>query len=247
MADPASRKRRGGGRRPFVYLNLAMSADGKIANATQTITSFGSDQDRKQLLRLRAQADAVMAGARTLESPANTLRFWSTSPGSFPDQKISKPPNLRVVVSGRGSVDPNAPVFRHREGPIVLLTTEKIPSARLRLFKSRVDEIRICGRERIDFGETLEWLRNRWQVQGLLCEGGGDLNSALFEEDLVDQVNLTICPLVLGGYSAPTLCDGNGAVTLSQGVRLRLVSQKRFGHEQLLVYQVIKRHHTISA
>ena len=50
---------------PFVLVNMAMTADGKIATANRAVASFGSVRDREHLLELRATADAVMAGART--------------------------------------------------------------------------------------------------------------------------------------------------------------------------------------
>ena len=53
---------------PFVFINMAMTADGKIATANRRVASFGSRRDQEHLLELRATADAVMAGARTADS-----------------------------------------------------------------------------------------------------------------------------------------------------------------------------------
>ena len=58
---------------PFVLVNMAMTADGKIATANRAVSSFGSARDHEQLLELRATADAVMAGARTVDSAAINL------------------------------------------------------------------------------------------------------------------------------------------------------------------------------
>ena len=53
---------------PFVLVNMAMTADGKIATANRAVSSFTSTRDHEHLLELRATADAVMAGARTVDS-----------------------------------------------------------------------------------------------------------------------------------------------------------------------------------
>src|SRR5262245_2164975 len=53
--------------RPFVLVNMAMTADGKIATANRGVSSFGSGYDQKNLFALRATADAVIAGARTVD------------------------------------------------------------------------------------------------------------------------------------------------------------------------------------
>src|SRR5262245_23741899 len=93
---------------PFVLVNLAMTADGKIATANRKISTFGSRRDHKHLLELRGTADAVMAGARTVDSnPVNM------GPGSAKYRRARLKRglaeyNLRVIVSGSGTIDPNA-------------------------------------------------------------------------------------------------------------------------------------------
>jgi riboflavin biosynthesis pyrimidine reductase len=76
-----------------------------------------------------------------------------------------------------------------------------------------------------------------------LCEGGGELNAALFRADLVDELHLTVCPRVFGGAAAPTIAGGLGARTLAEAARLELRSAKRAGAEMFLVYRVRHRSH----
>lgn len=52
---------------PFVLVNVAMTADGKITTANRKVEAFGSPRDREHMLELRAEVDAVMAGARTVD------------------------------------------------------------------------------------------------------------------------------------------------------------------------------------
>src|SRR2546426_3821264 len=59
---------------PFVFLNAAMTADGKIAPGNRAFFPFGSERDQELLLELRAQADAVMAGGRAAHSFLLKLR-----------------------------------------------------------------------------------------------------------------------------------------------------------------------------
>jgi riboflavin biosynthesis pyrimidine reductase len=58
---------------PFVFINMAMTADGKIATANRAVHSFGSPRDLRHLYELRATADAVMCGARTVEISGSIL------------------------------------------------------------------------------------------------------------------------------------------------------------------------------
>jgi riboflavin-specific deaminase-like protein len=145
--------------------------------------------------------------------------------------------NLRVIVSGAGSIDPQAEIFTHRFSPIIILTTGRIAKSRLARLRSLADEIKICGEEELDFCEALRWLRKKWKVRRLLCEGGGELNGALFQAGLVNEVHITLCPVLLGGRHAPTLADGVGVTKLADATRFRLASTKRSGSALFLVYQ----------
>src|SRR5262245_21478072 len=104
--------------RPFVLVNMAMTADGKIATANRAVTTFGSPRDLRHLYELRATADAVMAGARTLEETKAKL-----GPGGVRYQRLRLRRglaefNLRVIVSGSGSIHPDAAIFQRRFSPI---------------------------------------------------------------------------------------------------------------------------------
>lgn len=224
-------------KRPFVFVNMAMTADGKIATANRRLSSFGSSQDLAHLYELRATADAVMCGARTLDENAVHL---GPGPAQYRRLRLRRglaEYNLRVIASGSGSIDPGAAIFRKRFSPILVLTTARAGKARLARLRSLAEEVRICGTTEIDFAAALAWLRREWGVKRLLVEGGGELNNALFAAGLVDELHLTICPYVFGGRGAPTIADGVGAATLNAARTMRLVSRRQVGKELYLVYR----------
>jgi riboflavin-specific deaminase-like protein len=222
---------------PFVFVNMAMTADGKIATANRAVTSFGSARDREHLLELRATADAVMAGARTVDSAAINL---GPGPAKFRRSRLKNglmENNLRVIVSGNGSLNPAAEIFQHRFSPILVLTTGRASKARLRQLRALADEVKVCGRQEINFREAFCWLRGKWGVKRLLCEGGGGLNDALFRAGLVDELHLTICPKIFGGRNAPTIADGRGFHRLAEALPLQIKSFKRIGNEVFAVFR----------
>ncbi len=150
--------------RPFVLINMAMTADGKIATANRAIASFGSAHDHEHLLELRATADAVMSGARTVDSARINL-----GPGGRRFQKLRQQRglaefNLRIIVSGSGSINPSAEVFHHDFSPILILTTRRTSERQLTTLRQVASAVKICGRERINFPAALRWLRAEWGV-----------------------------------------------------------------------------------
>src|SRR5215831_19293529 len=107
--SPKSKVRKG--KLPFVFINMAMTADGKIATVNRTVHSFGSARDLAHLYELRATADAILCGARTVEISDATLgnggekyrrRRLKNGLTEYP---------LRVIVSGSGSIDTSARIF----------------------------------------------------------------------------------------------------------------------------------------
>jgi riboflavin-specific deaminase-like protein len=228
------------GKTPFVLVNFAMTADGKIAFANHKFIPFASQRDREHMMELRATADAVMSGARTVESNGVTL-----GPGGAKYRRLRLKRgldeyNLRVIVSGSGSVDTAAKIFKHRFSPIIVFTTARISKNKLRQLRVLADEVKIFGRREIDFQTAFRWLRKKWNVKRLLCEGGGELHGALIRAGLVDELHLTICPKIFGGRNAPTIADGGNILNLANTAHFKLKSARRLGDELFTVLSAVK-------
>jgi riboflavin-specific deaminase-like protein len=222
---------------PFVFSNFAMTADGKIAFADHQFKPFAGRRDQEHMMELRAAADAVMSGARTVDLSAATL---GTGAEKYRRARLRHGLNetaLRIIVSGSGSIDPAAEIFKHRFSPIIILTTQRAGERQLKKLRS-LAEVKICGRLELDFHAAFRWLRKKWGVRRLLCEGGGELHGTLVRAGLVDELHLTISPKIFGGRSAPTIADGTGATRLTKAHRLSLKSMNRFGDALFLVYSI---------
>ena len=221
---------------PLVLVNMAMTADGKITTANRAATSFGSPRDREHLLELRATADAVMAGARTVDLASTAM---GPGPVKFRQRRLKRglaEYNLRIIVSRFGSVNPRAKIFKYHFSPIIILTTSRAKANRIERLRALADEVKICGQKEINFSAALRWLRTKWGIRRLLCEGGGELNDALFRTGLVDELHITICPKIFGGRNAPTVADGRGVPEIAGARRFVLKSACRIGNELFTVF-----------
>ena len=214
-----------------------MTADGKIATSNRAVSSFGSRRDHEHLLELRATADAVMSGARTVDSAKISM---GTGGIKFQKQRLKRglaEHNLRIIVSGSGSINLRAEIFKHHFSPIIILTTQRMSASSRRRLQELGAEIKICGQREINFRSALRWLHKNWGVKRLLCEGGGDLNDAMFRAGLVDELHITVCPKIFGGRNAPTITEGMGFRKLSLAAQFQLESAKRVDNEMFLIFR----------
>ena len=107
--------------RPFVLVNMAMTADGKIATANRAVTTFGSARDARHLYELRATADAILCGARTVEESGATLgNGGEVHRRARLRRGLSEYP-LRVIASGSGSLSATAKIWENDFSPIIVL------------------------------------------------------------------------------------------------------------------------------
>jgi riboflavin biosynthesis pyrimidine reductase len=133
-----------------------------------------------------------------------------------------------------------ARIFKQDLARVIVLTAErgfKKCAARLR----GIATVKHFGKTTVNFARAFRWLRDDLSVKRLLCEGGGNTNAALVEAGVVDQIHITICPLVLRGQSAPTLFDVIGAASLQSATGLRLKKVKVIDGELFLTYVVLMK------
>ena len=222
---------------PHTTVVLAMSADGKIAEATRAPARFGSAIDKLHLETQVAQSDAVLFGAGTLRTYGTTLKV------AHPDllkqrQQQGKPIQpVQIVCSGSAMLDCQARFFS-QSVPRWLLTTT-IGAERWR-DRSEFEQILVA--ESKEDAAKIDWQKAFKQLfalglSRLAILGGGELVASLFAADLINELWLTVCPLILGGVNAPTPVEGVGFLA-GVAPRLELLGVRPVGEEVFLHYRV---------
>ncbi len=222
--------------RPHVTTILAMSADGKISDTHRTAARFPSNADQRHLEQCLAKADATLFGAGTLRAYGTTAIIKDLDLLEKRRQHQKNPQPLQIVCSASGQLDPTAPFFS-QPVPRWLITTARGGEP----WQGKDNFERIWNAPTQQNTNHFDWQQILTELKTLgnhhlVVMGGGQLVADLMAIDLIDELWLTICPLIIGGYNAPTPCDGPG-FSLANAPRFRLISNQTIGNEVFLNYQ----------
>jgi riboflavin-specific deaminase-like protein len=225
-----------GYRRPFVAVTFAMTLDGKITTKNFSPVDFTTREDKTHLLRQRALGDAVLIGHSTLKH--DNVRLGVPDP-KMREARVARgqaPYPLRVIVSNEGRIDAGQKIFQTDISPIVIFSTTRMPARHQKALREKAT-LHLSAARSVDLKWMLQQLRRDYGVRSVACEGGATLFRALLEEDLVDQLNLTIAPFLFGGANAPTL-TGLSKTFLPDAVRCSLTEMRVVGEECFLTYRI---------
>jgi riboflavin-specific deaminase-like protein len=226
-------------KRPFVAVTFAMTVDGKITTKNFTPVDFTSREDKLHLFRQRALGDAVLIGHSTLKQDNVRLGLPQAEMREVRVARGQAPYPLRVIVSNEGRIDSRLKIFQTDISPIVIFSTVRMPARYQKLLRQKAT-LHLSDARAVDLAWMLQQLRSEYGVRFVACEGGATLFRALLEQDLVDQLNLTIAPYLFGGANAPTL-TGLNREFLPQSVKCSLTEMRTVGEECFLTYRIEHR------
>ncbi len=194
--------------RPHTTVVLAMSADGKIADFRRAPARFGSKADKAHLEKQIAASDAVLFGAGTLRAYGTTLTVSHPTLLQHRTQKGKPAQPVHIVITQSANLNPEIHFFQQQIRRWLLTTTAGAFSWQGR---SEFEQILVFETQtgKIDTHAALQQLVFL-HITRLAVLGGGELVASMLELDLIDELWLTVCPLILGGVSAPTPVEGQG-------------------------------------
>lgn len=217
--------------RPYLYLNMVATLDG-AAHLMGRTKGMGGEADRLAFRRLREYCDIVLVGAGTVRAERyGPPRLDAEAQVRRRRRGLEPLPRL-AVVSARLHLDPALQLFSDPDRRPLVITTEDADPARRGALEA-VAEVVACGRGTVDLPSALRWLRTRG-ARWVLCEGGPTLNGKLLAAGLVDELFLTLAPLLAGGGAGRIVAGGSLAP-----VRLHLRELREHQGELLARYTVI--------
>ena len=223
--------------RPFVFINAAMSADGKISTVKRTQTRISGTEDFERVDALRAGSDAIMVGIGTVlaDNPSLTVKSEKRREKRKRAGKDDNP--WRIVVDSTARTPVDAEVLNKGEGKRIIAVSQRAILEDMGRLGEKA-EIMVCGKEEVDLKKLLYdlWLRG---VRRVMVEGGATLNWSLISQKLVDEIYTYVGNMILGGETAPTLVDGGGFGEEDAMVKLELLGVVKLDEGVLLRWRVL--------
>ena len=172
-------------RSPLVLVNMISTADGATAIGGKS-GGLGGPADKRVFAAIRSLADVILVGAATVRAE-----------NYGPDARL-------VIVTASLDLEPDARVFTGDARPTVLTSADADP-ARLDALAAVANVVVVNEGRRVDLRAALTHLDGV-----VVCEGGPSINGQLVADDLVDELCLSLSPLLAGGDS-PRVAHGAGA------------------------------------
>lgn len=201
---------------PWLFVNMVTSIDGATTVDGRS-SSLGDSQDLIVFRALRAAADVVLVAASTARAEQykkpklpDHLRSDRTERGQ------AEVPRIALVT---GSLEFDIEPFE--DAPPIVVTTEDSPLDR-RMALAEQTDVLVCGASQVDMRQAISML-NEMGYGLILSEGGPSLNAQLATDDLIDEICVTIAPVLVSGDSK-RIVDGSDPLPGGHAYRLARVT-----------------------
>ncbi|AKL96952.1 5-amino-6-(5-phosphoribosylamino)uracil reductase / diaminohydroxyphosphoribosylaminopyrimidine deaminase RibD [Clostridium aceticum] len=213
---------------PFCILKTAMTLDGKIASHQGDSKWITSEDAREHVHHIRDRVAGIMVGISTVlkDNPQLNTRIAN--------REVSHP--IRIIVDStlRIPIDTNV-IKTSSDYPTIVATTEKASKAKIHQLQDLGVEVLVVGQEegKVNLKDLMVKLGEK-KVDSILLEGGGTLNYAALESDIVDKVLCFIAPKIIGGKNAITSVEGEGKHLIKDAFTVENLSIHKFRKDILI-------------
>ena len=222
--------------RPYVVVNVAMSADGKISTRERRQVKISGVQDFSRVDQLKAGSDAVMVGIGTVlaDDPSLTVKSDEYRTRRL-NRGVDEHP-VRIVVDSDARTPPEAAILHKGPGKRIIAVSRRADPQKITALQIYATVI-IAGENEVDLVTLMDKL-GEMGIQRVMVEGGGTLIAGLITAGLVDEIYTFIGNMIIGGKDSPTFVDGEGFILESGFCRLNLLEMNRIEDGVLLHWKV---------
>lgn len=223
---------------PYVAMKYAMTMDGKIACYTGDSKWVTGEESRAHVQTLRNHYKGIMAGIGTVlaDDPMLNCRIEG---GRDP---------IRIIADSHLRIPMDSQLVRTagQQPLIVACLPDANEEKAAQLQEKGVEVLRIPEvttaditeeqKEVISLPVLMKELGAR-KIDGILLEGGGQLNESALQAGIVDRIYCYIAPKIFGGAQAKTPVEGQGLTRAADAWQFNRIGMQEFGQDILLEYE----------
>jgi 2,5-diamino-6-(ribosylamino)-4(3H)-pyrimidinone 5'-phosphate reductase len=218
--------------RPHVLMMSEITADGKLTlkkgASSKILMKYMAHETEILLHETRAACDAIMVGANTIRID-NSFLTVRLVPGRSP---------LRVIPCSLADLPLTSNVLGN-DAQTVIAVSGKAPAERVSALRTKGVHVEKAGEEHVDLPLLMKILKERYNVNNLMIEGGPTLNWHMLHHRLVDEIRLIHLPFIVGGSDTPSLVGGMHINSEDEMIRLQLKNHYMCGTNLVSEYDVL--------
>jgi 2,5-diamino-6-(ribosylamino)-4(3H)-pyrimidinone 5'-phosphate reductase len=190
-----------------------MSIDGKISTIKKN-SAFSSKMDLVRVHKLRSTVDGIVIGISTAldDNPMLNVRY-STREAENP---------ARIIIDSKARIPIDSRIIESsKKIQTIIAVTHNASSKKIKEMENKGAQVLVSGNKKVNIRNLFQQLE-KIGFKKILVEGGGEINWSVLKFDLVNELIVTISPVVIGGRDAKTLVEGKGFASISDGIKMKL-------------------------
>jgi 2,5-diamino-6-(ribosylamino)-4(3H)-pyrimidinone 5'-phosphate reductase len=202
-----------------------MSIDGKISTIKND-SAISSKLDLVRVHKLRSTVDGIMIGISTVlgDDPMLNVRYSATG---------TKNPT-RIIIDSKARIPLNSRIIESSNKiQTIIAVTHNASSRKIKEIQKKGAQVLVYGNGKVNLRNLFQQLE-KMGLKKIIVEGGGEINWSVLKLGIVNELVVTISPVVIGGRDAKTLVEGKGFTNISDGIKMKL-SKKIIQNENEIV------------
>jgi len=190
-----------------------MSIDGKISTRKND-SAISSKLDLVRVHKLRSTVDGIMIGISTVleDDPMLNVRYSTTG--------MKNP--TRIIIDSKARIPLNSRIIdSSNKIQTIIAVTHNASSRKIKEIQKKGAQVLVYGNGKVNLRNLFQQLEKKG-LKKIIVEGGGEINWSVLKLGLVNELVVTISPVVIGGRDAKTLVEGMGFTNISDGIKMKL-------------------------
>jgi 5-amino-6-(5-phosphoribosylamino)uracil reductase len=216
---------------------LGMTVDGKISATDPRAPRTTDAADQAHLEYQVSLADLILVGAGTIRAEETTFTIRNPELIAARAVRGQSPQPITCVVSRSLELSVDLPFFS-QDVERWVLTTRASMERNQQPTLSNLARLVDLGNTDLDWDQAYTFLEKQG-IRKVVALGGGELTATLLQVGRIDDLWLTIWPMIYGGRNAPSPVEGEGFIP-NKAPPLQLIESRQIGSELFLHYQVLR-------